>query len=143
MVPASHPFFPLPLHKKRFFTIIHILISLLKKTIPSDQLHLNSDHIHHSSRTISFKNTFFRYCANEWNNLKADKRNAKSLNILKKFIISGKKEYPLFSVFSVYDPLGVKLLTRLSPLCTCVAEVETTKHFLLHCQLYSTHRSEH
>ena len=71
-----------------------------------------------------------------------------------------KKENPLFLV---YDPLGVKLLTRLrlefshlnehkfrhcfkdtlNPLCTCRAEVETTEHFLLHCQLYSTHRSEH
>ena len=37
-----------------------------------------------SSRTISFKNTFFPYCINEWNNLKADIRNAKSLNIFKK-----------------------------------------------------------
>ena len=105
-----------------------------------------------SSRTMSFKNTFFPYCVNEWNNLKADIRNAKSLNIFKKLIISEKKENPLFSV---YDPLGVKLLTRLrldfshlnehkfrhgfkdalNPLCTCGAEVETTEHFLLHCQL--------
>ena len=30
----------------------------------------------------------------------------------------------------------------LNPLCTCGAEVETTEDFLLHCQLYSTHRSE-
>ena len=41
-----------------------------------------------SSRTISFKDTFFPYCVNEWNNLKADIRNAKSLNIFKKLIIS-------------------------------------------------------
>ena len=30
----------------------------------------------------------------------------------------------------------------LNPLCTCRAEVETTEHFLLHCQLYFTYRSE-
>ena len=74
-------------------------------------------------------------------------------------IISEKKENPLFSV---YDPLGEKFLRRLrlgfshlnehkfwhgfkdtlNPLCTCGAEVETTEHFLLHFQLYSTHRSE-
>ena len=64
-----------------------------------------------SSRTISLKNTIFPYCVNEWNNLKADKRNNKSLNIFKKLIISEKGENPLFSV---YDPLGVKLLTRLT-----------------------------
>ena len=74
-------------------------------------------------------------------------------------IISEKKKNPLFSV---YDPLGVKLLMGLrlefshlnehkfrhgfkdtvNPFCICGAEVETTEHFLLHCQLYSTHRSE-
>ena len=62
------------------------------------------------------------------------------------------KKTPLFSV---YDPLGVKRLTRLTlkfshlnehkfrygfkdtlnNLCTCGVEVETTEHFLLHCQL--------
>ena len=60
----------------------------------------------------------------------------------------------------VIDPLGVKLLTHLrlefshlneqkyrhgfkdtlNPLYSCGAEVETTEHFLLHCQLYQTHR---
>ena len=74
-------------------------------------------------------------------------------------IVSEKKEK---SLYSVYDPLIVKLIMRLrlefihlnehkfrygfkdiiSPLCTCRAEVETTEHFLLHCQLYSTHRTE-
>ena len=113
-----------------------------------------------SSRTKSFKNTFFPYCVNEWNNLKADIRNAKSLNIIKKLVISEKKkENPLFSA---YDPLGVKFLTRLrldfshlnehkfrngfkdtlNPLYTCGVEVETTEPFLLHCQLYSIHRPE-
>ena len=110
-----------------------------------------------SSRTISFKKTFFPYCVKEWNNLNADIKNAISLNIFKKLIITEKKENPLFSVF---DELGVKLLTRLrlefshlnkhkfrhglkdtlNPLCTCGAEAKTTEHFLLHCQLYYTHR---
>ena len=74
-------------------------------------------------------------------------------------IISEKKKN---SLFLVYDPLGVKLLTGLrlenshineqkfrhgfkdilNPLCTCRPEAETTEHFLLHYQLYSTHRSE-
>ena len=56
-----------------------------------------------SSRTISFKNTFFPYCVNKWNNLKADIRNAKSLNIFKKLIISEKRKilYFQFTIHSV------------------------------------------
>ena len=66
------------------------------------------------------------------------------------------------SLFSNYDPLGVKLLTRLrlqfshlnehkfrhgfgdtiSAMCACRSEVETTEHFLLHCHLYSPQRLE-
>ena len=66
------------------------------------------------------------------------------------------------SVFSVYDPYGVKLLTRLrlqfshlkehkfrhgfgdtaSPMCGCNAEIEDTEHFLLRCHFYSIQRFE-
>ena len=55
--------------------------------------------------SISLKNTFSPYCINEWNNLKADMRNIKSLNIFKKFIISEKRK-DLY--FLVYDPVFVK-----------------------------------
>ena len=36
------------------------------------------------SRTKSFKNTFFPYCINEWNNLTAEIRNSKSVSAFKK-----------------------------------------------------------
>ena len=62
------------------------------------------------TKTKSFKGTFFPYCINEWNKLKVGIRNAKSINIFKKSIVSGKKENLLFFT---YDPLGVKLLTSL------------------------------
>ena len=85
--------------------------------------------------------------------------NAKSINIFKKLIINEKQEK---SLFSVYDPLGVKLLTRLrlqfshlnelkfrhgfsdtvNPMCTCGTEIETTEYFFLRCHLCSTHRLE-
>ena len=77
----------------------------------------------------------------------------------KYWLLLKKNENPLFSV---YGPLDVKLFTRLrlqfshlnkhefrhgfkdklNSLCVCRAEVETTEYFLLHCQLYSTHRTE-
>ena len=111
------------------------------------------------SRTKSFKKSFFPYCINEWNNLTAKIRNAKTINIFKKSIINEKQEN---SLFSVYDPFGVKLLTRLrlqfshlnehkfrhgfsdtvNPVCACGTEIETTEHFFLRCHLYSTQRSE-
>ena len=66
------------------------------------------------------------------------------------------------SIFSVYDPSGIKLLTRLrlqfshlnehkfrhgftdiiNPLCACGKELETNEHFLLRCQLYTAQRLE-
>ena len=99
------------------------------------------------------------YCINEWNNLTVKIRNAKSINIFKKSIINEKQEN---SLFNVYDPLRVKLLTRLrlqfshlnehkfrhgfsdtvNPMCTCGTEIETTEHFFLRCHLYSTQRLE-
>ena len=104
-----------------------------------------------SSRTITFKNLFFSYCVNEWNNLKACITNVKSLNVSKIFIVSEKEKK---SLFWVYDPLSVKLLTSLrlefdhlnerkfrhgfkdtlNLLCTCGADVKTTEHFLFHFQ---------
>ena len=105
------------------------------------------------SRTKSFKNTFFPYCINEWNNLTVEIRNSKSVGAFKKLIKCEKKEN---SIFSIYDPLGVKLLTRLrlqfshlnehkfrhgfgdtiNAICACGSEVETTEHFLLCYQVF-------
>ena len=94
-----------------------------------------------------------------WEKLKADIRNAKSISIFNKLIVSKKHGH---SFFTVYDPLGEKFLTRLrlkfthlkehkfrhgftdtiNPMCACGADVETTEHFLLHCHFYSTQRLE-
>ena len=99
------------------------------------------------------KKTFFPYCINEWNNLNAEVRNAKSIYIFKEIIVTEEKEN---SLFSVYDPLGVKLFAHLrlqfsnlnehkfrhgfgntvTPMCGCNAEIEDTEHFLP-CHFYS------
>ena len=111
------------------------------------------------SKKKFFKNTFFPYCISEWNKLTVEIKNAKSINIFKKLILIKKKEN---SIFSICDPLGVKLLTRLrlnfshlnehkfrhgfndtlNPLCACGNDIETTQHFLLRCHQYSSQRKE-
>ena len=112
------------------------------------------------TRLKTFKNTFLPFCINEWNNLATETRNAKSINIFKKLILKEKKEN---SLFSICDPLGVKLLTRLrlqfshlnehkfrhgfndtvDPFCACGKnEIETTEHFFLRCHFYSAQRKE-
>ena len=68
-------------------------------------------------------------------------------------IVTEKKE---ISLFSVYNPFGVKFLTRLklkfshlnehkfrygfgdtvSPMCGCHAKIENTEHFFLGCHFY-------
>ena len=93
------------------------------------------------------------------NNFNVEVRNAKSIKFFKQMIVTDNKEN---SVFSVYYHYGVKLLTCLrlqfshlkehrfrhrfgdtvSPMCGCNAEIEDTKHFLLHCNFYSIQRFE-
>ena len=74
-------------------------------------------------------------------------RNSKSVSAFKKLIKYEKKKES--SIFSIYNPLGVKLLTRLrlqfshlnelkfrhgfgntvNAICACHSEIETTEHF--------------
>ena len=72
-------------------------------------------------------------------------RNAKQIGVFKKVIITEKKQNFLFSI---HNPVGVKLLTRLrlqlshlnqhkfrhgfndaiSPMCLCITEIESNEH---------------
>ena len=99
-------------------------------------------------RTKSFKGTFFPYCKNEWNILKVGIRNAKSINIFKKSIVSEKTEH---SLFCIYDPFGIKLLASyrlqfshlnehefrhgfsdtINPMCACGTKIESYRTFPL------------
>ena len=129
-----YSYLDIPFSRKLFTKII---ISLYYKTT--------------SNKNKIIQRNIFPYCKNEWNKLRIGIRNVKSVNIFKKSIVSGKKEN---SLLCIYDPIGVKLLTRLrlqlghgfsdtiNPMFPCGTEVETTEHFLLRCQFYSTQRLE-
>ena len=58
-------------------------------------------------RTKSFKNTFFPYCINEWNNLTVEIRNSKSVSAFKKLIKCEKKKthYSQSMIHSVLNSL--------------------------------------
>ena len=67
------------------------------------------------------------------------------------------------SLFSIHDPISVKILTRLwikcsnlkehkfchnfkdtvVPMCNCGTETETTEHFFLRCPVFLTERQKH
>ena len=99
-------------------------------------------------RTEVFKNSFLPYTINEWNKLDPEIRRIDSYVGFRKkllsFIIPMENK-----TFSIYDPLGNKLLNRLrvdfshlnehkfrhnfadtlNPLCSCSLETESTAHF--------------
>ena len=96
-----------------------------------------------SGRTKAFNSSFYPYSIKEW--------------CARSFIRPIEN-----SIFAIHDTKGLKLPTRLrlifshlnihkfrhgfkdtvDPMCKCGLEAEATLHFLLHCRLYSTIRTE-
>ena len=110
-------------------------------------------------RTVSFSNCFFPYSINEWNKLDSYITNIKSYSIFRNTLLKSIRPIPN-SIFGIFDPLGIKLLTRLrvglshlqehkfqhgfndtiNPFCTCNVEVESISHYYLRCQNYINQR---
>ena len=110
-------------------------------------------------RTMSFKNSFLPYAIKEWNKLDPNIRNAETYASFRKMLLNFIRPKGN-STYKIYDPLGIKLLTRLrlgfshlsehkfrhnftdslNPLCSCSLETESTLHFFLRCQNYTTLR---
>ena len=110
-------------------------------------------------RTVSFKNSFLPYAIKEWNKLYFEIRNAKTYASFRKMLLNFIRPIGN-STHKIYDLLGIKLLTRLrlgfshlpehkfrhnftdslNPLYSCFLEIESTLHFFLHCQNYTTLR---
>ena len=110
-------------------------------------------------RTDCFKFSFFPSTLKDWFNLDSSIRNSESLAIFKTRLLSLIRPFQS-NVYNIFDPIGLKLLTRLrlgfshlnehkfrhnfqdclNPLCLCSLEIEDTIHYLLHCQYFSEHR---
>ena len=110
-------------------------------------------------RTDCFKYSFFPSTLKDWFNLGASIRNSESIAIFKSRSLSLIRPSQS-NVYNIFDPIGLKLLTRLrldfshlnehksrhnfqdvlNPLCLCSLEIEDTIHYLLHCQYFFEHR---
>ena len=110
-------------------------------------------------RTDCFKNSFFPSTLSDWFNLDITIRNSESIAVFKSRLLSF--ILPIANnVYNIFDPVGLKLLTRLrigfsdlnehrfrhnfqdcmNPLCSCSLDIEDTSHYLLHCHHFSQHR---
>ena len=110
-------------------------------------------------RTKCFKNSFFPSTMNDWFNLDSTVRDSESIAIFKKRLLSFIGPIPS-NVYNIFDPIGLKFLTRLrlglshlnehrfrhnfqeciNPLCSCGLETENTSHYLLYYHHFSQNR---
>ena len=97
----------------------------------------------------------------DWFKLGQSIRNSDSISIFKNRLLSFIRPVQS-SIFNVFYPIGIKLLTRLrldfshlnehrfrhnfkncmNPLCSCSLEIEDTLHYLLHCHHFSVCRRD-
>ena len=127
----------------------------LNNLIPKRKQNFNSRNIYipsYNCRTEYFKSSFFPASLEGWFHLDPSIRKSETINAFKQKLLPFIR--PLEnSIFNIFDPEGLKLLTRLrlgfshlnehsfqdnfqeclNPLCTCSLETENTSHYLLHC----------
>ena len=113
-----------------------------------------------TSGGLLLKVIFFCTIIAERNKLDLDTRKSKSYTVFRNALL--KISWPnQCSIYRIYDSMGLKLFTRLrlglthlnehrfnhyfqsciNPLCSCILEIESISHFLLHCHHSSTIRS--
>ena len=136
----------------------HYLINLIPKC--NQSIRTRNSHIPtFYCRTDCFKYSFFPSTLRDWFNLDEYIRSAESISIFKNRLLSLIRPVQS-SVFNIFDPKGLKLLTRLrlefshlnehrfrhnfescvNPLCSCSLTTEDTEHYLLHCHHFTHHR---
>ena len=106
-----------------------------------------------------FQVFFFPSTLKEWFRLDINIRNSESISLFKSRLLSFIRPNQS-NIYDIFDPVGLKLLTRirlrlshlnehkfrhnfpnhLNPLCSCSLEIEDTTHYPLHCQHFSNHR---
>ena len=99
--------------------------------------------------------TLFPSLIVEWNTLSREVRNSENIRIFKKRLLEFIRPLPN-SIFDIYNPYGIKLLTRLrlglshlnehkfkhrfnytiNRICICGGDIESINHFFIHCTEY-------
>ena len=133
------------------------LINLIPRCEPTIRTRNNSIPSF-NCRTDYFKYSFFPSTLNDWFKLDINIRRSESISLFKSRLLSFIRPIQN-SIYNIFDPKGLKLLTRLrlglshlnkhkfqhnfqdclNPLCSCSLEAEDTKHYLLHCHHFSLH----
>ena len=110
-------------------------------------------------RTELFRNSFFPYTVNEWNNLDNIIKSSESHSVFRKKMLNLIRP-KCNDTYGIDNPTGLKLLTHLrlglshlndhkfnhnfkdciNPLCSCSLSVENNVHFFLHCHHFSLQR---
>ena len=158
------------LKSRRWYKRLCCMFKIMNKQTPNYLINLlpksqqnvttrNNHKLNYYCRTDCFKYSFFPSTTKDWFDLDETIRNSESVEIFKSKLLSFIR--PIESnVFNIFDPIGLKLLTRLrlgfshlnehrfrhnfqnclNPLCSCSLEVEDTVHYLLHCHNFRHHR---
>ena len=125
--------------------------------IPTRRL-LSSTRNIYNTPLLNTKHNFFRNSF-EWKNLNPHLKKSASFSIFKSNVLKFIRPSPK-SVSICYNPRGICLTTRLrlglshlrkhkfkysfqDPLCSCGNDVESTKHFLLHCPQFANEKPTH
>ena len=113
-------------------------------------------------RTDCFKKIFFSSTLSKCFKLDVTIRNSELIATFKSRLLSLIRLVPS-NVYNIFDPIGLKLLTRLrlgfnhlnehrfrhdlqdclNPLCSCSLEIENTLQYLLHSHHFSQNRIDH
>ena len=133
----------------------HYLTNLIPKSHQSFRTRTNSIPTFYC-RTDCYKNSFFPSALSDWFQLDVAIRNSESIAIFKSRLLSF--IHPIQSdVYNIFDPTGLKFLTRLCldfshlnehrfrhnfqdclyPLCSCSLKIEDKKHYFLHFHHFS------
>ena len=134
------------------------LINLIPKCNPIIRTRNNHKPIFHC-RTDYFKYSLFPSTLRDWFDLDENIRNSESISIFKNRLLTFIRPAQN-SIFNIFYPTGLKLLTRsrlefthlnehrfrhnfencVNPLCSCSLNTENTEHYLLHCHHFTHHR---